>query len=61
MVTSPASLPLSSIPPPSPQHPARGGSVFDSAQLLDGRARFYGIRHQGELYRLRQTWQGKLD
>ena len=34
-------------------------SADEIAQLLDGRAEIY-IRHQGELYRLRQTRQGKL-
>ena len=59
MVTPPASLPLSSTPPSSASTLPEAARVFDSAQLLDGRAEIY-IRHQGELYRLRQTRQGKL-
>lgn len=59
MVTPPASPLLSSAPPSPASTLPEAARVFDSAQLLDGRAEIY-IRHQGELYRLRQTRQGKL-
>ena len=61
-----AAIPVAPAPAPAPASSnvttgtlPEAARVFDSAQLLDGRAEIY-IRHQGELYRLRQTRQGKL-
>lgn len=45
--TSPATLPLP------------GGLLLDSQALLQG-GRAVGIRHNGEVYRLQATRQGKL-
>lgn len=54
-------------PPLAPQPAAQAGASdptgaslpLDSQQLLQGR-RELQIRHQGEIYRLQQTRQGKL-
>ena len=52
-------LPPSSVPPLSASALPEAARVFDSVQLLAGQTEIY-ITHQGEVYRLRQTRQGKL-
>jgi len=44
---------------PSPAVPGRTAPVIDSATLLQG-GKSVTIRHNGELYRLQATRQGKL-
>lgn len=50
--------PQTALPQPVPALP-EAARVFDSAQLLGGQPEIY-IVHQGEMYRLRLTRQGKL-
>lgn len=44
---------------PAPAAPGRTSPVIDSAALLQG-GKSVTIRHNGELYRLQATRQGKL-
>lgn len=55
---SPA-LPARSGVAPAPQATAAGESALDSRALLQG-GKAVAIRHNGELYRLQATRQGKL-
>lgn len=59
MTTPAPPLPPSSVPPSLASALPEAARVFDSEQLLGGQTEIY-ISHQGELYRLRQTRQGKL-
>jgi hemin uptake protein HemP len=47
------------VPPPQPQPQDKVPAVLASSDLLQG-GRTVEIRHNGELYRLQATRQGKL-
>lgn len=51
--------PLSAEPAPRPAAPTYGIPVVDSRQLF-GQTQEIGIMHEGALYRLKITRQGKL-
>lgn len=59
MNTATPPIPSPSVLPQPVTVAPEAARVFDSAQLLGGHAEIY-IVHQGEMYRLRQTRQGKL-